>query len=73
MDTSIIREQVEGHMTPEAPLARALTASADALDALARGLAATVERLERLEGEVLPRDPQDGLGSGSPAASGRTV
>lgn len=58
-----IREIVAEHMTPEAPVARALTAAADALDADIRGLEAAVEQVEdlqdrvvKLEDEALPRD-----------------
>jgi hypothetical protein len=49
MYVDTIREIVAGHMTPEAPLAKALTATADALDAQIRGLEAVVERVENLE------------------------
>lgn len=45
----VIREIVEEHMTPDAPIAKALTAVADAIDADIRGLEAVVERIETLE------------------------
>jgi polyhydroxyalkanoate synthesis regulator phasin len=47
-----IRALVEDHMTPGAPLAQALTATADALDAQIRGLEAAIERIETLEERV---------------------
>jgi polyhydroxyalkanoate synthesis regulator phasin len=47
-----IRMLVEEHMTPEAPLARAMTAAADGLDAQIRGLEAAIERIETLEERI---------------------
>jgi hypothetical protein len=54
-----IRALVAEHMTPEAPLAEALSAAADGIDAAIRGLEAAIERIEVLEEHVLPRDPED--------------
>jgi ubiquinone biosynthesis protein UbiJ len=44
-----LREQIDTHMTPEAPLAVALNAVAAELAGLRAGTAALVERIEALE------------------------
>jgi hypothetical protein len=51
-----IRKQVAENMSPDAPLAIALTNTADALEVQLRGLEAVVERVEQLEEQVLPSE-----------------
>jgi hypothetical protein len=51
-----IRKQVAENMSPDAPLAIALTNTANALEVQLRGLEAVIERVETLEEQVLPRE-----------------